>query len=51
MKITKTEQKIINYITKHKRIIYIIIISLCALLVRLSTFKFQSGDYIIFLNQ
>ena len=46
----KTEKKIIEFCEKHYILLGFIVISIMALLIRLSLFKFESGDYLMFLK-
>ena len=46
----KIEKKIIEFCEKHYMLLGFIVISVFALLIRLSLFKFQSGDYLMFLK-
>ena len=47
----KIEKKIIEFCEKHYMLLGFIVISVLALLIRLSLFKFESGDYLIFLKK
>lgn len=46
MKILPIEKKIINFLIKNKEKIFILFITLSAILVRLTLFKFKTSDYI-----
>lgn len=46
----KSERKIIEFCEKHYMLLGFIIISVLALLIRVSLFKFESGDYVLFLK-
>lgn len=46
----KLEKRIIDYLKKNYILVFIIIISILALLVRITPIKFQSDDYIYFLS-
>ncbi len=46
----KIEKKIIEFCEKHYMVLGFIAISILALLIRVSLFKFESGDYLVFLK-
>lgn len=48
--IGKIERNLIDYLLKHKRLIYFVVITILAILIRMSLFDFKSADYNIFLN-
>lgn len=47
----KKEKQLIEFCEKHYMLLGFIIISLLALLIRISLFKFESGDYLLFLKE